>query len=169
MSGRYDFDEEPRRSATPAVLAIISGVVMVSALIAMLAVISRRTEQAKQRVRHGPVESRQVESRQAADGSLDDSPMGATATFIVGFVALAVVIAMAALYILMLVYVVRDCRNRSVDGGIFWMLVVGATHFVGLLVYLASRPAGALLPCRHCGNPRLDYVSVCPHCRRASP
>jgi hypothetical protein len=79
---------------------------------------------------------------------------------------LFIAILMAAAWVLMLVFVVRDCRNRGVDNGALWMLVVANTHFVGLLVYLASRPHGSLIGCEHCGNRRLPYVAVCPHCRR---
>jgi hypothetical protein len=81
-------------------------------------------------------------------------------------VEFAVAVVLVASYLLMLVFVARDCRNRSVDNGALWMLTVAVTHFVGLLVYLASRPHGSLIACEHCGNRRLPYVAVCPHCRR---
>src|SRR6185437_8632767 len=42
--------------------------------------------------------------------------------------------------ILMAVWVIRDCRNRSVENGFLWMFLIMGTHFIGLLVYLASRP-----------------------------
>lgn len=69
--------------------------------------------------------------------------------------------------ILLAIWVVKDCRNRSVDNGLLWMLMVFPFNFLGLLIYLASRPEGSLIRCEHCGNRRLSFVGVCPHCHRA--
>jgi predicted Zn finger-like uncharacterized protein len=71
------------------------------------------------------------------------------------------------LHILEMIWVVRDARNRSVDNGVMWMVVVFFFPLLGLLVYLASRPAGRLILCTKCNNKRLDYVKTCPHCGRA--
>jgi hypothetical protein len=70
------------------------------------------------------------------------------------------------LHILLLVWIVRDTRNRSVENGVIWMLCIGAFGVAALLVYLASRPQGLLVPCEHCGNKRLEFVQNCPHCGR---
>jgi hypothetical protein len=53
-----------------------------------------------------------------------------------------------------------------VDGAAVWVLVIFSTHWIGLLVYLASRPPGTLQPCPACGNRKLPYASRCPHCGR---
>lgn len=68
-------------------------------------------------------------------------------------------------YIATLVWVVRDCRNRSVDNGIMWMILIALSFIFGLMIYLASRPSGSLVICEKCGNKRLPYVRFCPHCR----
>jgi hypothetical protein len=66
--------------------------------------------------------------------------------------------------ILMLAWVARDSRSRGVDGGAVWVITVLFTGFVGLLVYLASRPHGILVVCEHCYNKKLNYARLCPHC-----
>lgn len=73
------------------------------------------------------------------------------------------------------VWIVRDCRNRSVDGGMMWGLLFWCAAVLGFVVgagvvlffYLATRPNGTLVPCEGCGNRRLSFVAVCPHCKRA--
>jgi Phospholipase_D-nuclease N-terminal len=73
-------------------------------------------------------------------------------------------VAYLATSIALLVWVARDTRNRGMDSGAIWMLIVLAFNLIGLIIYMASRPAGQLVPCDNCGNRRLHYVRVCPHC-----
>jgi len=68
--------------------------------------------------------------------------------------------------ILMAIWVIQDTRNRSVENGVLWMLMIFPFNFMALLIYLASRPAGSLIRCEWCGNSRLAYVGICPHCHR---
>ncbi|MBN9520577.1 hypothetical protein J0H58_18990 [bacterium] len=68
--------------------------------------------------------------------------------------------------VLLAIWVIQDTRNRSVENGVLWMLMIFPFNFLALLIYLASRPAGSLIACEWCGNSRLAYVGVCPHCRR---
>ena len=70
-----------------------------------------------------------------------------------------------ALVILMAVWVIKDCRNRSIENGVIWMLLVVPFNCVALLIYLASRPNGTLIRCERCRCWRLPYVGICPHCR----
>lgn len=79
----------------------------------------------------------------------------------VGAVVLYVV-----LVILLAVWVIRDSRNRSIENGVIWMLLIFPFNVLALFIYLASRPHGTLTHCEHCGNRRLRYVGVCPHCRK---
>lgn len=65
---------------------------------------------------------------------------------------------------LILVWVVRDARARSIDSGGIWVIVILATGVLGLLIYRASRPYGTLVVCTNCKNKRLEYAKACPHC-----
>lgn len=67
-------------------------------------------------------------------------------------------------WILCLVWVARDAKNRSIDGGAMWVIIIFFTHFLGLLVYIAARPSGSLTTCGWCQNRKLNYARLCPHC-----
>lgn len=71
-----------------------------------------------------------------------------------------------ACLILILAWVARDARNRGLDGGAMWVFMVLIFQWIALLVYVASRPHGVLVVCRHCGNKRLTQAKTCPHCGR---
>jgi hypothetical protein len=73
-------------------------------------------------------------------------------------------LAYAVSVILILAWVVRDARSRAVDSPVLWLLVIVLTGWLGLFVYLASRPYGALTLCARCGNKRLEHSRRCPHC-----
>jgi hypothetical protein len=66
--------------------------------------------------------------------------------------------------VLLLAWVAKDAKNRGIDGGAVWVIVILFTHWIGLLVYLASRPSGHLIVCGRCRNKKLNYVLSCPHC-----
>jgi putative component of membrane protein insertase Oxa1/YidC/SpoIIIJ protein YidD len=66
--------------------------------------------------------------------------------------------------IALLVWVVRDAKNRGVESPILWMLLVFVLSLLGLIIYLLSRPGGNLVACEHCGNKKLQYARLCPHC-----
>lgn len=67
-------------------------------------------------------------------------------------------------WILLLAWVARDAKNRCIDGGAVWVLLVVFLNFIGLLIYMASRPHGMLTTCYRCQNRKLNYARVCPHC-----
>ncbi|HEY7863005.1 MAG TPA: PLDc N-terminal domain-containing protein [Thermoanaerobaculia bacterium] len=77
---------------------------------------------------------------------------------------LFVILALVALSIALLVWVARDAKARGMDGAVIWMMVVFFTSVIGLIVYLLSRPQGALMRCARCGNKRLQASKLCPHC-----
>ena len=79
---------------------------------------------------------------------------------LVGFI----IIAWFALAIALLVWVARDAKSRGMDSSVIWMILVMATSFVGLIIYLFARPQGNLIKCPHCGNSRLQASAKCPHC-----
>ena len=80
-----------------------------------------------------------------------------------GMVATVLIV---VLHVLSLIWVAKDSRARGMDSSGMWVLVTVFTGFVGLLVYLASRPPGVLLECEHCAGKRLEYLRTCPHCDR---
>jgi hypothetical protein len=82
------------------------------------------------------------------------------------FLAVAGLLAIVT-QILILVWVVKDSRARGADGAA-WLIVILLAPVVGLLVYLASRPAGPLARCTNCGNKRLDYLRSCPSCQHVA-
>jgi uncharacterized membrane protein YhaH (DUF805 family) len=77
-----------------------------------------------------------------------------------GFVIIAIIV----LNIALLVWVARDAKSRGMDSSVIWMILVMLTSFVGLIIYIFSRPQGNLVRCPHCGNSRLQASAKCPHC-----
>jgi cytochrome bd-type quinol oxidase subunit 2 len=91
----------------------------------------------------------------------DASPLVACGCL--GFVAV-VLVAIIALHIALLIWVMRDAKNRGMENAVVWMIVVILTGIIGLIIYLFTRPQGNLAPCTHCGNTRLEVSAKCPHC-----
>jgi putative component of membrane protein insertase Oxa1/YidC/SpoIIIJ protein YidD len=83
-----------------------------------------------------------------------------------GFVIFFIV-ALFILSVILLVWVAKDAKNRGVDNPILWMILVFFTGVIGLIIYLAVRPSGNLIPCLHCPNKKLPYAKICPHCGQA--
>ena len=83
---------------------------------------------------------------------------GCCSTFI------AIPIVLIALNIALLVWVARDATARGMDSAVLWMLLVYFTSFIGLIIYILSRPQGDLVPCANCGNQKLQAAVRCPHC-----
>lgn len=81
------------------------------------------------------------------------------------FMFIAVVL--IVLNIALLIWVARDSKSRGMDSAVMWMLLVLFTGFIGLVIYLFSRPQGQLKRCDHCGNSRLQASAKCPHCGNA--
>ena len=71
------------------------------------------------------------------------------------------------LNIALLIWVARDARARGVDGAL-WVCLVLFTGPLGLVIYLAQRPAGLLSLCDSCNNWMLDSARRCPHCQAAT-
>jgi len=77
---------------------------------------------------------------------------------------LFMIVAWFVISIVLLVWVARDAKARGMDGAAIWMLLVFFTGFLGLIIYLFSRPSGQLVRCAQCGNMRLIAARTCPHC-----
>lgn len=81
--------------------------------------------------------------------------------------ALMAVIVAFVLNVALLIWVARDAKSRGMDSSVLWMLLVFFTSFLGLIIYLFSRPQGQLMQCTSCGNKRLAASAKCPHCGNA--
>lgn len=77
---------------------------------------------------------------------------------------LVLVIGSIVLSIALLVWVARDAKNRGMDNAVMWMILVFFTSFLGLIIYIFSRPQGNLVECPSCKNKRLQASAKCPHC-----
>jgi hypothetical protein len=84
-----------------------------------------------------------------------------------GGVMILIPILFFAVNIALLVWVARDAKSRGMDSAVLWMLLVMFTSFIGLLIYILSRPQGELVQCPHCNNKRLQASAKCPHCGNA--
>jgi len=73
-------------------------------------------------------------------------------------------IVILALNIALLVWVARDAKARGMDSAVLWMALVLFTGFIGLIIYVLSRPQGNTVRCQSCGNNRLQASAKCPHC-----
>ena len=78
-----------------------------------------------------------------------------------------IILGILAVNIAILVWVVRDARNRGMDNAVLWLIVVLIAGPIGLIVYFLSRPKGDLIQCPHCPGKRMETSAVCPHCGHA--
>jgi len=99
---------------------------------------------------------------QRYDGSSDPAASLAGCGCCGTFIAIPIVI--FALNIALLVWVARDAKARGMDSSVLWMLLVLFTSFIGLIIYLFSRPQGNLIQCPNCRNQKLQAALKCPHC-----
>lgn len=93
---------------------------------------------------------------QAAAGAAGCAACGGTIIFLI--------VACIAINVAILVWVARDAKSRGMDSSALWMLLVMFTGFIGLIIYIFSRPQGNLIQCPHCKNKRLQVSAKCPHC-----
>ena len=84
-----------------------------------------------------------------------------------GGVMLFMIVVVITLNIALLVWVARDARARNMDSAALWMMLVMFASFIGLIIYICSRPQGHLVQCPHCRNKRLQGSAKCPHCGNA--
>jgi len=69
-----------------------------------------------------------------------------------------------AINIAILVWVQKDAKARGMDNPVLWMIVVLLTSWVGLIIYILSRPKGELVVCASCGQKRMQGLAKCPSC-----
>lgn len=66
--------------------------------------------------------------------------------------------------IALLAWVARDARAHGMESIPLWIMLVMATGFIGLLVYLFSRPSGVLEVRGNCAEYQLQTSQLCPSC-----
>jgi hypothetical protein len=81
--------------------------------------------------------------------------------------AVCFVFALVALNIVLMIWVVRDAKNRGMDTPVLWLLIILLVGPIGFIIYFFARPGGELVRCPHCQNKRLQVSAKCPHCGNA--
>ncbi len=132
---------------------------------------SRPQRQADGRDRSRPrdADARPVARPEPADGAAEaaDKTADGVNRVLIGLVGLAVALAWMVVLFGTATWMVRDCRNRSADSGLFWGILLvffGLATCVGgpfvLVMYLASRPNGMLVAFRRvCDSVGVDFGS----------
>ncbi|MGH9787471.1 MAG: membrane protein insertion efficiency factor YidD [Candidatus Acidiferrales bacterium] len=100
--------------------------------------------------------------------SNEDAAAGAACALGFLFIVLLIV-GVIATWIGLLVFVVRDAKNRGTENPVLWLILILFTHVIGLVIYFLARPAGNLVACEHCKNKKLQYARACPHCGNVDP
>jgi hypothetical protein len=105
-----------------------------------------------------------------AQGEFDDAAaagVGAGVCAMLSGIALLIPITILAVTIAMVVWVGKDAKARGMENSIVWMLLTFFASFLGLIIYILSRPKGDKVVCSNCANPRLQSLTKCPHCGAA--
>ncbi len=99
-----------------------------------------------------------------------DEEAAAGAACALGFLfSVGIILGVVATWIALLVFVVRDAKNRGTENPVLWLILILFTHVIGLIIYFLVRPAGNLVACEHCKNKKLQYARACPHCGNVDP
>lgn len=148
----------PRRSRWP----LLFGITIVALLIAVVMLLAWTA-----RGRREPSAVVHDIDRVYASSAATTSVM----TAVLGFYCCVglVTTALLGLQVYAMAFVAKDARDRSIDNHLIWVVVVFLAPLVGLIVYLMYRPQDSLVPCPRCGNRKLPYIRLCPHCRTEIP
>ncbi|HEX7897252.1 MAG TPA: membrane protein insertion efficiency factor YidD [Planctomycetota bacterium] len=68
------------------------------------------------------------------------------------------------IWIVMIMYVLKDGKARGDANAVLWVVLVVFFHLIGFVIYFVARPKGDLTPCANCKNQRLQTLVKCPHC-----
>jgi hypothetical protein len=155
--------ESPRQPVSTGVVLGLLGMVAVLGLVVIVVAVIKSGGNSQSPKKETPVVRRAEPPPRVVPSDPDPNTVFST-VFTWYLIAAVFAILYLVGVVLMLAWVARDAKNRNIDGGAVWVLVILFTGFIGLLVYLASRPSGALTLCDNCHNKRLLYVRNCPHC-----
>jgi len=64
------------------------------------------------------------------------------------------------------IFVMNDAKNRNSENAQTVTILAWLIWPVGLIMHLATRPKGNLVPCPHCQKKRLQGSANCPHCHQ---
>ena len=69
-------------------------------------------------------------------------------------------------WIVAAIWVMNDAKSRNSENAqlVTVLTWIPPTWVIGLIIHLATRPKGNLVPCPHCQKKRLEGLAVCPHC-----
>jgi hypothetical protein len=167
---RTYYDVEESRSVSPRVIAFsISGILLAASAFIVLLLMAQQSgklprqpqaSRSQRQFQRQPQPSRQ-------DGTdSDEQLLKAAVTTYLMWLAFWAAVAFVALVVnvILMIWTVKDARNRGDDNGVMWMFVVFLLGLLGLIIYLAARRPGSLVTCDQCHNRRLSYTTSCPHC-----
>ncbi len=89
---------------------------------------------------------------------------GAAACLACGTLPIVIIVLLIICGIAILVWVAKDAKRRGMDSPVIWMILVFFTNWVGLIIYILSRPKGNLIDCPNCKEKKLESLKKCPHC-----
>lgn len=167
-------DIPPPRPNNMGIIAVFGAmIVTIIGLVIAIAIVANRANNSQAKANStyrgtptpAPSTPRPASPRSSSE-SMSVTEAGGIVAFFTSSVCLMSVLIVAYLVglILLMAWVARDCRARGVDGGSVWVFTILFIHWIGLIIYLASRPHGILVPCSRCGNKRLMAAMMCPHC-----
>jgi hypothetical protein len=63
-------------------------------------------------------------------------------------------------------WVMKDAKARNSENAqlVTVLAWIPFTWWLGLIIHLATRPKGNLVPCPNCQKKRLEGLATCPHC-----
>ena len=107
-----------------------------------------------------------AEMASATPGAADTA--GAIAGLVGGGVCCFVVWGgMIAVWLFVAIWIMRDAKSRQSPNATLVTVLGWLTWPIGLIVHLATRPKGKVVPCPHCKKNRLEGSATCPHCGQA--
>jgi disulfide bond formation protein DsbB len=107
--------------------------------------------------------------------TIDPAAAAAATTAVAGLFGLQMVCCFGYVFFLALmigawiftgIFVMNDAKNRNSENAQTVTLLGWLIWPVGLIMHLATRPKGNLVPCPHCQKKRLEGSATCPHCHQ---
>jgi hypothetical protein len=162
------YEVEESGGTSPRTIAIsISGAILAAAVFVILIyAVTHQTPRGAPAIQQGSDSGRARTTPQTPDII---SEAGKAAAGLAAIALCLFAVALVACNLALMVWVVKDARNRGDDNGVLWMIVVASCGLIGLIIYLAARRSGTLVTCENCQNRRLHYTTACPHCGIRAP